>query len=82
MLILRSIFMKYFEGDYVVQNTDEDVDSKGKIVEVIEEIKPFKDGRIKYLDSTWKARSDDEIDVGNKAMIISRDGSTWIVKSI
>lgn len=82
MVVLRSLFVKYFEGNSYVQNVDEDEDSKGKIVEVIEDIEPFKDGRIKYLDTTWNARSDDEIKKGNKAIILARDGSTWIVRSL
>ena len=82
MLVLRSVFMKYFEGDSIIHNVNEDEDSKGKIVEVVEHIMPFKEGRIKLSDSTWKARSDEEILKGSRAIIESRDGSTWIVKSI
>lgn len=82
MLVLRSIFMKYFEGDSIIEKTDEDEDAKGKIVEVVEQIFPYKEGRIKYLGSTWDARSDDEISVGDKAIIVARDGNKWIVRSL
>jgi len=82
MLVLRSVFIKYFEGDSSIQNVDQDEDSKGKIVEVVEDITPYKEGRVKYLESTWSARSDEELDKGMKAVILSREGSTWIVKSI
>ena len=82
MLVLRSVFMKYFEGDSSVQNVDEDKDHLGKIVEVVEDILPFKEGRIKFSDTTWKARSNEEILKGSKAIIEARDGSTWFVKPI
>lgn len=82
MVVLRSVFIKFFEGDSIVESTDEDEEVKGKIVEVVESIYPHKEGRVKYSDSTWYARSDDEILKGEKAIIVARDGSKWIVKSI
>ena len=82
MFFLRSFFMKFFEGDSSKQITDEDEDSKGKIVFVIENILPHKEGRIRFRGSTWKARSSEEILEGQKALIIKRDNSIWIVKSL
>jgi len=38
ILILRSLFIQYFEGDSSVQNVDEDNDLVGAIVEVAENI--------------------------------------------
>lgn len=82
ILLLRSFFMKYFEGDSRVQNVDEDEDVVGSVVEVVEEILPHSEGRVKFRSSTWNARSDEALSVGVSAVIISRDDSTWIVKSI
>lgn len=82
LFVLRSFFMKYFEGDSQVHETEEDAESIGQIVEVAEEIQPFKEGRIRYLDTTWSARSEDEIPEGGKAIITKRDGNVWIVKSL
>ena len=82
LFILRSFFMKFFEGDSQIHETEEDAESIGKIVEVIEEIQPFHEGRIRYLDTTWQARSEEDIPEGAKAIITKRDGNVWIVKSL
>lgn len=82
MLFLRSIFVKYFEGDSLVQNVNEDLDIIGSLVIVTEDIKPYKEGRIRFRDSTWSGRSEEEIDNGQQAIIIGRDGNTLIIKSL
>lgn len=82
ILTLRSLFMKYFEGDSIVQNVDEDENEKGALVEITEVIYPHKEGRIKYRDTTWIARSDEQIDVGVKARILKREGNIYIVKML
>ena len=82
ILFLRQLFIKYFEGDSEVQNVDEDADLIGSIVEVVDEVKPYKEGRVKFRDSFWPARSNEELKVGAKALIESRDGNKLIIKSI
>lgn len=82
LLFLRSFFMKYFEGDSRVQNVDEDLDAEGSIVDVAEDIFPFREGRINFRGAGWQARSEEEILKGSKAVIVRRDGNIWIVKSI
>jgi membrane protein implicated in regulation of membrane protease activity len=80
MFVLRSFFMKFFEGETFVENTSEDEDAKGAIVEIVETIFPYKEGRIRFRGSSWKARSEKEIKKGDKGVIIERDQSVWIVK--
>ena len=82
MLFLRSLFMKYFEGETSIDNVNEDEDILGKIVEVSELIEPHKEGRIRFGDSTWIARSDDTLTTDDKAVITGRDGNKFIVKAI
>jgi len=82
LLILRSLFMKYFEGDSQIHNTNEDLDNINSIVEVIEIITPYKSGRVKFRDSTWEAQSDHEINIGENAVITKRLGNIWIVDPI
>ncbi len=82
IFILRAFFIKYFEGDSVVQNVDEDEDVIGSFVEVIEDILPYKEGRVRFRDSTWGARSEEELSKGKKAVIERRDGSKLVIKSI
>jgi membrane protein implicated in regulation of membrane protease activity len=74
--------MKLFPSDSEVQNTDETEAAIGKIVEVLEAITPYKRGRIKYLDVSWEAQADVDIEAGSQAVISGRDGNCWIVKSL
>lgn len=82
LLLVRNFFMKYFEGDTTIHNTDEDQDDIGKVVEVVEEIFPYKEGRIRYRDAGWIAQSSEELKAGDKAIIINRKGSKYVVESI
>jgi membrane protein implicated in regulation of membrane protease activity len=82
LFTLRSLFMKYFEGDSTVQNVDESADYLNAMVEVIEAVHPYKEGRVSFRGSTWQARSDEEIAQGTTAVIIGRDGNTWIIKTL
>lgn len=82
MLFLRSLFIKYFEGDSVIQNTNEDIDLVGSLVEAVEDVHPYKEGRVRFRDSTWRARSDEEIMSGAKATISGRDGNVLIIKPL
>jgi membrane protein implicated in regulation of membrane protease activity len=82
MFGLRSFFMKYFEGDSHTENIDEDADSIGSIVKIIEDVLPHKEGRVKFRETTWGARSDEELLKGTEAVISGRDGNKWIIKSI
>ena len=82
MLFLRSIFIKYFEGDSVIQNTNEDIDLVGSVVEAVEDVHPYKEGRVRFRDSTWSARSDEEIKSGSKATVSGRDGNILIIKPL
>ena len=56
----------------------------GSLVEVVEDISKRKLGRIKHSDSTWQARTEDEVTIlkGEKVKVIGRDNITWIVQKI
>ena len=82
ILVLRTGLIKLFPSDSKVENTDETEAAVGKIVEVIGKISPYRRGRIKYLDVSWEAQADVEIDAGQQAVITGRDGNCWIVKSL
>lgn len=77
---LRSFFMQYYSGDAKVDNVDEDADLVGAVVEVVEIIHPYKEGRVRFRDTTWVARSEEEIAVGTRARILKREGSTLVVQ--
>jgi len=82
ILVLRSALLKFFPSRSTVENTDELVDAIGKIVEVTEDITPYRRGRIKYLDTSWEAQAETELEAGHQAVIAGRDGNCWIVKSL
>ncbi|MDN3647793.1 NfeD family protein [Reinekea marina] len=82
ILFLRSALLKLFPDNSVVQNTDELQDAIGRIVEVTEDISPYKRGRIKYLETSWEAQAETDFVVGEQAVIAGQDGNCWIVKSI
>lgn len=82
MIFLRSVFIKYFEGNSELHEVDEDKELVGSIVEIVEDVSPHKEGRVRFGDSTWIARSDFEFKVGEKALIDKRDGNVIILKVI
>ena len=82
LLVLRSIFIKYFEGDSKKHDVNEESEYLNSVVEVTEEILPYKEGRVKFRDSSWFARSDSKISATQKAVIVGKDGNHWIVKPI
>ncbi len=80
LLVVRTLFLRLFPGDIVIDNVEEDEEAIGAIVEVILDISPDKPGRIRYRQSTWDGMSTDVIKQGEKAKIISRSGQCWIVQ--
>ena len=82
IMVLRTGLIRFFPSNSRIQNTDETLDAVGKIVDVIEDITPYKKGRIKYLDTSWQAQADVEINTGDQAVIAGKDGNVWIVKSL
>lgn len=82
LIFVRAFFMKYFAGDTTIHNVDEQKDAQGSIVEVVEDILPYKEGRVNFRGTAWQARSEEEIVIGSKAIIIRIEGNIIIVKSI
>lgn len=82
LLLLRGLFIKYFEGDSEIGDVDDKKEFEGAIVDVIESIFPHKEGRIRHRDTTWVARSDDEIKAGETALVIEINNNDLIVKAI
>lgn len=82
IMVLRTALLKLYPAEDTVHNVDETEDAIGTIVEVIETITPYRRGRIKYLDVSWAAESDVELEAGLQAIISGQDGNCWIVKAI
>ena len=81
LLFLRERLSMYFGGSFKVENIDEDLDLVGSQVQVVEDIQPYKKGRVKFRETTWVARSNEKIKVGEKALVSERDGNELVVKN-
>lgn len=82
LIFLRSLFLKYFEGDSRIHNTDEEKDALGSIVIVVEDIFAFKEGRVSFRGSSWQARSEVDLLKGSEAVIERIEGNILIVRSL
>lgn len=83
ILVLRSFVLRWMPSDFRVQNTDEDKDDLGSIVEVVERVAAAKKGRIRFRDTTWSAYSEEgTFEPGDKAVICGRRGNSYVVKKI
>ena len=81
---LRALIIQFFPTDSVKATIDEDELAIGQEAVVTEPILSGKVGRIDYSDSTWKARSCDQVEIleGDQVKIVGRENITWIVEKI
>jgi membrane protein implicated in regulation of membrane protease activity len=65
-------------------DVDDDRDSMGEVVVVVEEIADDHDqGRIRFQGTTWQARSTaGQFKQGDKVQLVYRDGSIWVVEAV
>jgi membrane protein implicated in regulation of membrane protease activity len=81
LLILRTFFLRYFQGKFHIENVDEDLDAVGRIVEVVEEVGPSLKGRVYFNGVGWEAESDEFHSKGTEVKIVSRRGNVLFVRS-
>ncbi|QEJ94515.1 NfeD family protein [Treponema phagedenis] len=79
LFFLRKRFTGVFTG--TVFGEDIKKDAANEFAEVIEEITPHKEGRIKYAGTTWNARSLSEelIPPGTSVRVLRREGMAYVV---
>jgi len=84
LLTLRFLVLRLVPTSTRKEDIDEDNQVIGSLVEVVEDISKRKIVRIKHSDSTWQARTEDEVTIlkGEKVKVIGRDNITWIVQKI
>jgi membrane protein implicated in regulation of membrane protease activity len=84
LLTLRFLVIRMVPTDTNKANINEDSEVIGQTVEVVETIPSLGLGRISHSGSTWKAKSNNEIEIikSTKVKIIGRDNITWIVETI
>ena len=77
LLITKPIVRKLKSFSVVPTNSDRVI---GKVGEVIKPISKNQNGEIKFYGNVWTASSDEKIDVGERAKVISIEGVKLIVK--
>ncbi len=82
VLVVRTFFLRLFPGDSKIESVDEDEAARGSIVDVVQDITPARHGRIRFQGSTWDAESEETLQKGEKAVIVARSGTLWIVQSM
>ena len=73
LVALRGLVSRSFGGDSVKQGDDSALAKEGDLVEVVGDIVPPSEGKVKYGGTTWRARSATEIKTGEMAMIVKQD---------
>jgi membrane protein implicated in regulation of membrane protease activity len=82
LLGLRRFFTEWFMG--LSKNgdaRDAEEEFAGKEVKVVSAIASGRDGKVEFKGASWNARSDDSLEPGSIAIIVSRDGLTLTVRS-
>lgn len=82
LFTLRLLVLKFYPQDSFKSEVDEDKNLLGTPVPVVEAIPENGEGRIRFSNSTWRARSADAsaIAKGEIALIQGRENITYIVK--
>lgn len=82
LVLLRRYVKDTFIGDSVASGKDSALAAHGTRVEVIDEIVPPAEGKVKYSGSTWRARATEKIEAGEIVQIIEQDGLIMTVKKL
>ena len=77
LLITKPLVKKFKKFDVTPTNSDRVI---GKIGDVTKKISTNKYGEVKIFGTTWTASSDEVIEVGEKAKVLSIEGVKLIVK--
>ena len=84
-LPLRPVLKRYLKaGDAKHDNSHEDKDAMGEIVEVLEAIDDTgPTGRIRFQGTTWSAQcTDGNIPQGGRARLVYKDRLVWVVEPV
>jgi len=80
---LRPVALRYFGGDSITGITDENAETMGQTVTVIEPVSADKPGRVRFRGAAWDARTlEGKLPEGAEARIVYRDNLTWVVEAV
>ncbi len=84
LFTLRLFFLRFVPTNAKKESVDEDAQTIGQIVQIVETIPAGGTGRVEYSDSSWQAESnsDEKLLSGEQVKIVGRHNITWIVEKI
>lgn len=82
LLVLRRFVKKAFAGSKDAAGEDNVFAEAGMKVEVVSDIKPPAEGKVKYSGTNWRAAADVEISAGEIVEVVRQDGLLIMVKKI
>lgn len=84
VLTLRRIAVRWFPGDTRRDPGDEELDSYGQVVEVVEDCGPDEPtGRVRYQGTSWPALTlEGTIPKGHRARLLYRHNIAWMVELV
>ena len=82
-IALRPIALRYFGGSASIGITDEDAETMGQTVVVVEPVRESTPGRVRFRGANWDARTlEGSLPKGAEARIVYRDNLTWVVEPV
>lgn len=82
LLALRRLVKKSFIGDSTNENEEDSLAEKGSHVEIIQDIIPPAEGKVRYSGTTWRATADRAMKSGDLAEIVEQQGLLIKVKPV
>lgn len=83
LVIGRTCFKKTFKGrEEILTNNADDPEFVGRIVLVTQPITPEIPGRVELNGTTWTATAETSLNIGDKAIILTRKNITLSVKKV
>lgn len=82
LLALRRLVKNSFLGDSTNENERDSLAERGAHVEIIQDIVPPAEGKVKYSGTTWRATADSAMRGGDLAEIVEQQGLVIKVKPV
>ncbi len=81
LLLLRTFVRSAFSGD-VAETEEETMVARGTLVEVVSDILPPAEGKVKFSGTTWRATSATPLRAGELAEVVTQRGLVFTVTEV
>ncbi len=81
LVLLRTFVRSAFSGD-VAAAEEETMVAKGTLVEVVSDILPPAEGKVRFSGTTWRATSATPLRVGELAEVVAQQGLVFTVTEV